>query len=150
MEKRVVSIEELRNQSQPLVDISGYEPGEFITFRLRRMSLMTLCKTGKIPNSLLSKVTELFTGSSNNKVSESEILQNVEGMDDIGKILDVICEASMVEPTFEEAGEFLTDNQKMEIFQWTQGGVKSLESFRAEQGDNGLLAHEPDVQSSPQ
>lgn len=140
-QRQVVSIEELRNQSQPLVDIVGFEPGQFMTFRLRRISLLTMCKSGKIPNTLLQKVTELFTGAKKDgkQLDEATILNNIDDMEGINQIMDVICEASMVEPTFAEAGEFLTDEQKMEIFQWTQGGVKSLESFRTEQGNNGLL-----------
>lgn len=151
-ERKVVSIEELKKQSQPLVDIIGFEPGQFITLRLKRISLLAMCKSGKIPNTLLQKVTELFGGAKNDgkQASESAILSNVDDMESINKIIDVICEESMVEPKFSEVNEFLTDEQKMEIFQWTQGGIKSLESFRAEQGDIGLFNDEQTLQSSTQ
>lgn len=135
--KQITSIEEFRNQSQPLVDIVGFEPGQYITIRLRRISLMTLCKSGKIPNSLLQKSTQLFNGAKTNgeKVNEAKLLENISELDGINQIMDTVCEAAMIEPKFEEVKEFLTDEQKTEIFQWTQGGVKALESFRAEQGN---------------
>lgn len=138
--KQVTSIEEFRNQSQPLVDIAGFEPGQYITVRLRRISLMALCKSGKIPNSLLQKSTELFTGpkGKGQKPDEAKILENIGELDGINQIIDTVCEAAMIEPKFEDVKEFLTDEQKTEIFQWTQGGIKALESFRTEQGNSGL------------
>lgn len=139
--KQVTSIEEFKNLSQPLVDIVGFEPGQYLTVRLKRISLMVLCKTGKIPNSLLQKSTELFTGKKD-KVDESKILENISELEGINQIIDTVCEAAMVEPKFEDVKDYLTDEQKTEIFQWTQGGIKSLESFRAEQGDFGLSVNE--------
>lgn len=142
--KQVTSIEEFRSQSQPLVDIVGFEPGQYITVRLRRISLMALCKSGKIPNSLLQKSTELFAGAKTNghKVNEAKVLENIGELDGINQIVDTVCEAAMIEPKFEDVKEFLTDEQKTEIFQWTQGGIKALESFRTEQGNFGLLDDE--------
>lgn len=138
--KQITSIEEFRNQSQPLVDIIGFEPGNYITVRLKRISLMSLVKTGKIPNALLKKATELFTGAKkeNGKVDEVQILSNMGELDGINEIIDTVCDAAMVEPKFSDVKEYLTDEQKTEIFQWTQGGIKALESFRTEQGNSGL------------
>lgn len=141
--KQVTSIEEFRNQSQPLVDIAGFEPGQYITVRLKRISLMALCKSGKIPNSLLQKSTELFNGAKGNgKPDEVKILENIGELDGINQIIDTVCEAAMIEPKFEDVKEYLTDEQKTEIFQWTQGGIKALESFRTEQGNSGLSDNE--------
>ena len=121
--KQITSIEEFRSQSQPLVDIVGFEPGQYITVRLKRISLMALCKSGKIPNSLLQKSTELFTGKQGDKkVNEAKVLENIGELDSINQIIDTVCEAAMIEPKFEDVKEYLTDEQKTEIFQWTQGG----------------------------
>lgn len=143
MVSKVTSIEELRNQCQPLVDIVGYEPGQFVTFRLRRVSLMDMCKAGKIPNALLQKATELFSAKSNkDEVDVSSILSRVGDLGSVSDIIDIMCDAAMVEPKFQDVKEYLTDNQKTEIFQWTQGGIKSLESFRAEQENSGFSGNE--------
>ena len=39
---------------------------------------------------------------------------------------------------------------KMEIFNWTQGGIDSLKSFREEQGNIGLPDNEQVVQGEAQ
>lgn len=139
--KQITSIEEFKSQSQPLVDIVGFEPGQYITVRLKRISLMALCKTGKIPNSLLQKSTELFTGKGK-QVDGAKVIENISELDGINQIIDTVCEAAMVEPRFDDVKDYLTDEQKTEIFQWTQGGVKALESFRTEQGNSGLSDNE--------
>lgn len=142
--RQITSIEEFRNQSQPLVDIVGFEPGQYITLRLRRISLMALVKSGKIPNSLLQKATELFTGAKKDgkQLDEASILANMGEVEGINEIIDTVCQAAMIEPKYEDVKDFLTDDQKTEIFQWTQGGIRALESFRTEQGNSGLSNNE--------
>ena len=54
-------------------------------------------------------------------------------MKDMIDVLDVICEEAFVEPSYNEiknAGVTLTDDQYLFIFDYTQRGVKALESFR--------------------
>lgn len=138
----VISIEELRKKATAEVDISGFEPGEKFTFRLKKISLMGLVKTGKIPNALLTQATDLFKNlKSGEKIDTSDIGKVAE----MSKVIDVVCAEAMVEPTFAEASDLLTDNQKMEIFNWTQSGVADLKSFRAEQGDIGPSGDESTV-----
>lgn len=148
--RQITSISEWKERSQPLVDIQGFEPGEYFTVRLRSVSLLALCKTGKIPNALLEEATKLFTGAGgtagdNSQIDEATILANLNDTDGIMQIIDTVVESAMVEPTYNEVRDFITDAQKMEIFQWTQGGVESLKSFREEQGNIGLSHNEQDV-----
>ena len=52
------------------------------------------------------------------------------------EVFDAICEAAFVEPTWDELKQNniqLTDDQYTYIFNYTQNGVKALESFRIEQ-----------------
>ena len=88
--------------------------------------MLKLCKSGVIPNSLLSQATSLFTDSKASKrVSITEIYD----------ICEIICEAAFVKPTYseiKESGIELTDEQIMAVFQYAQGGVKALENFRNE------------------
>lgn len=138
--RQITSVSEWRERSQPLVDIQGFEPGEYFTVRLRAVSLLTLVKTGKIPNALLSEATKLFTSSkdSSGKIDEAALLSNLDGTDGVMQIIDSVVESAMVEPTYNEVKDFITDAQKMEIFNWTQGGIDALKSFREEQKDIGL------------
>ena len=50
-------------------------------------------------------------------------------------VLDLIAKETLVEPTYEEiksVGLELTDEQMMFLFNYSQQGVKALESFRTE------------------
>lgn len=145
--RQITSISEWREKSQPLVDIQGFEPGDYLTVRLRVVNLLTLVKTGKIPNALLEEATKLFTGSrDSNGIDEAKLLSNLGDTDGIMQIIDTVVESAMVEPTYNEVKDFITDAQKMEIFSWTQGGIDSLKSFRQEQGNSGLSNNEQSVQ----
>lgn len=145
--RQITSVSEWRERSQPLVDIQGFEPGEFFTVRLRSVSMLNLVKTGKIPNALLQEATKLFSGAKdgNGKLDEAKILSNLGDTDGVMQIIDSVVESAMVEPTYNEVREFITDAQKMEIFNWTQGGIESLKSFREEQGNSGLPNNEQGV-----
>ena len=128
---KVTSIEELRNQaSGSLVELPPFAEGTQFVARLRRPSMLSLVRAKKIPNQLLTSANKLFmTGPSGFSSSDERM------MDDIFAVMDVICDAAMVEPTYSElreAGIELTDEQLMFIFGYTQNGVKQLDSFRTE------------------
>ena len=112
-----------------VVELPPFGEGQRFVARLKRPSLMNMVREGKIPNSLLTKVNELFVDSSRIDTEENEMLG------DMIKIFDAIAEETFVEPTFEqikEAGIQLTDDQYMFVFNYSQRGVKALESFRTE------------------
>lgn len=142
----VTSIASLSLYAQgQLVELPGFGEGQPFFARLRRPSILGLTKSGKIPNALLSAATELFTGEKdkNDPVDLSEIVGVVE----------VICEAAFVEPTYQqiqEVGIQLTDEQLMAVFNYSQRGVKALEPFR--EGSNqhkGSIVPDTAVQENP-
>ena len=54
---------------------------------------------------------------------------------DVYGICEVIAKATLMQPTYDDiinAGMELSDDQIMAIFNYTQNGVKALESFRKE------------------
>ena len=109
-----------------VVELPEFGDGTKFIARLRRPSMLKLCKSGKIPNSLLSQATSLFT---DDKASKKV------GITEIYDICEIICEAAFVVPTYneiKESGVELTDEQIMAVFQYAQGGVKALENFRNE------------------
>ena len=122
-----------------LSDLQAYKKGSVVRFpdfaegqpfvaRVRRPSMLVLAKQGKIPNALLNAASDLFTkGGSGLNTNDTEMLSQVY---DICKIM---CESALIEPTLEEIesiGLELSDEQMMAIFNYTQYGVKALESFR--------------------
>lgn len=126
----VSKIEDLKCVGIQEVALSGFTPEEPFVVRLRRPSLMRLAQEGEIPNQLLGAAAELFTDGVSNMLKEGEKFQA------LGGAVLVLVKASLVEPTYEElceAGIELTDSQLMDIYLYTQKGVKMLEGFREDQ-----------------
>lgn len=124
---KITSIEELNSyKNGEVVQLPDFAEGQPFFARLRRPSLLVMAKRGKIPNALLQTATELFVGKSNSKF-------NTETLKNMFEIIDVICEASFLEPTYQELKDNeieLTDDQMTFIFNYAQSGTKALESFR--------------------
>lgn len=121
----------VRMSKGEVVEIPGFMSDEPLYFQLTRPSILFLAKTGQIPNSLLSRASELFSkGSRSFNDDDGNMLS--ESYD----VLYSLAEAAMVNPTMadiEEAGVTLTDSQLMAIFNYTQNGVNALTSFREKQ-----------------
>lgn len=114
-----------RGQVVQLPDFAENQP--FVA-RLSRPSMLALAKAGKIPNSLLVSANELFSQGTGSFDPTKESM-----MDDMFSVIDVLCDACFVEPTYQEikdSGITLTDEQYMFIFNYSQEGVKALENFR--------------------
>jgi hypothetical protein len=124
-----------------LADLQSYAAGTVVRFpdfaegqpfvaRVRRPSMLVLAKQGKIPNTLLTAAGELFAKGGGGMDTDNENM-----LSDVYGICEVIARASLVQPTYDEiqqAGMELSDDQIMAIFNYTQNGVKALESFRKE------------------
>lgn len=129
-EMKITSIEELRSYANgEVVELPAFSETQPFYARIKRPSMMALVKSGKIPNSLLSAANKLFTADTETMFDES----NEQALSQMFDIMDVMCEAAFVEPTYQqirEAGISLTDDQYTFIFSYCQNGVKALESFR--------------------
>ena len=124
-----------------LTDLQSYARGTLVRFpdfaegqpfiaRVKRPSLLVLAKQGKIPNTLMNAAGSLFTNGGAAMDADNENM-----LSEMYDIMAIICEAALIEPTMQDiksAGLTLCDDQMMEIFSYTQAGVKALESFRQE------------------
>lgn len=127
--QKVTTINDLKQYSQgQLVQLPSFAEGQPFYARIRRPSLLSLARSGKIPNSLLTTANSLFL--------EGGVDSNDENaMKDIFSVIDVLCEACFIEPSYQEikdAGIELTDDQYMFVFTYSQKGVKALETFRSQ------------------
>lgn len=129
-ELKITSFEELKNYAAgEVVELPAFAENRPFVARIRRPSMMALVKRGKIPNSLLKSANELFSSGITGAFDE----ENEAALSQMFDLMDVICEASFVEPTYQqikESGVTLTDEQLMFVFNYSQAGVKALESFR--------------------
>ena len=123
----VTSFEELKKYSEgTIVKLPDFGNGQPFVARMRRPSMLALAKAGQIPNSLLVTANEMF--NSGKKDTDDEDL-----MTNMFSVMEVICEAALIEPTYsqvKEAGLELSDDQILAIFNYTQVGVKALDNFR--------------------
>ena len=127
----VTSLTDLQSYAAgAVVQFPDFAEGQPVVARVRRPSMLVLAKSGKIPNTLLATANDLFArGGAGMNVSDPKMLGNFYDT------CRVICEAALLEPTFadiENAGLELSDDQIMAIFNYTQTGVKALQSFRKE------------------
>ena len=81
----VTDFSKLKNvKDSKIVELPEFADGTKFITRLRRPSMLKLCKSGKIPNSLLTQATALFTDSNaSRKVNITEIYD----------ICEIICES---------------------------------------------------------
>lgn len=126
----VTSIADLKSYANgSVVRFSDFAEGQPFVARVRRPSLLALAKIGKIPNELLKTASDLFTKG----VSASPNGDNSKLLIDVYDVCRIVCDAALVEPTLkqiEEAGLELSDKHLIEIFNYSQIGVKALEQFR--------------------
>jgi hypothetical protein len=126
----VTSLENLKKLSEGQeVELPGWDEEPFIC-KLKRPSLLGLVEGGQIPNPLLNAAYILFNGAKTQK--------DVLNLKDQKEILDIVARAAMVEPTYQQLKDIgleLTDLQLLDIYNFTQLGVRSLISFRTKQGN---------------
>lgn len=128
--EQVTSLEQLKQYANGnIVRLPDFAEGQPFVAKLKRPSILGMAKQGKIPNSLLVKANELFVQSGSLDTEENSMMQ------EIYDVIDLIASETFVEPTYDEiksTGIELTDEQMMFIFNYSQQGVKALESFRTE------------------
>lgn len=138
----ITPIDDLVKASQgTLVELPPFTEGVPFVACLKRPSMLALVRAGKIPNALLSTANELFAKGGFD-TDDEQAMSNLFG------VLDSICEACFVEPSYsqlKEAGITLTDDQLMFVFNYTQRGVTALGGFRSQLKDSGTSEDESAV-----
>lgn len=128
---KVTSISELKKMSLgEIVELPSFSENNKFFARLKRPSLLNMLKSGKIPNTLLSTANNLFESGIQKAIDEDD-----NGtLNALFDVLTIICEESFVEPKYNDLikeGIELTDEQIMFVFNYSQNGVKALDSFRS-------------------
>lgn len=136
----VTSIEDLKKIAEGQeVELIGWGDEPFVC-KLKRPSMLGLVANGDIPNPLLNAAYILFNGVKTTK--------DVINMKEQKELLTIMAKAAMVEPTYddlEKIGLELTDAQLLEIYNYTQIGIKALTSFRTKQKNIKNTKNKPKV-----
>lgn len=101
--------------------ISSCDGRGTMSVTLRRPSILTLAMAGKIPNPLLAAATKLFDFAPKSEAAS---------LKEIGQVMHIIAEASLISPSYDEIKDDLTDEQLMEIYHYAKEGADGLEYFR--------------------
>ncbi|ADK16172.1 hypothetical protein [Clostridium ljungdahlii] len=139
-EPRVTSIEELKNMSTEIIELSPFSGNKPFYARVKRLSILGLCQSGQIPNQLLGVARRLFY---QDKIDQIDLKE-------YGKVIDIICENTLVEPSMKQLKEInleLTDTQRFELWAYSQQGVEGLKSFRTASKDNFNNSNGKDIQN---
>lgn len=125
----VTSVTDLQSYAAgTVVRFPDFGDGQPFVARVRRPSLLVLAKQGKIPNTLLTTAGELFSKGGGGLDTDNENM-----LSDMYNIMEIIATAALIQPSMEDiknVGLQLSDDQMMAIFNYSQAGVKVLDSFR--------------------
>lgn len=128
---KITTIDEIKKMAEgDIVNLPPFSDGQELVVRLKRPSILNMAKNGQIPNRLLKAASTLFMGVDSMPDDEDEDDNFLIQLHDV---IDVLAEASFVEPTWKELKEAkieLNDEQLIAIYQYSQEGVKALEPFR--------------------
>ena len=142
----IITADAFRQRAIRVIYIPGFTEGdEPISIQIKSTGIMNMLANGKIPNTLLGKVTELFGANSSvpkdtvpssviTEEQKSEAVKNLSktdsGFQDMAELLKVFAANAMVQPSYEEVKDYMTDEQLMAVFSAMYGEAQSLESFR--------------------
>ena len=105
-----ISAAEFKNKATKLINIPGFEPGEEIQILIKPATLLSMIVGGKLPNELLTAVSELFEGP---QLSEEEmgkkLLNDRKSMEAFNQMLEQVCQEVMLEPKYAEIKDYMTD-----------------------------------------
>lgn len=101
MGAQITSIEQLKEYAKgSLVELPAFSEGQPFVAMLKRPSMLAMVKRGTIPNGLLVKANTLFASGAGGFDEDDE-----NSMKDMFDIMDTMCEASFVQPTYAEIKE---------------------------------------------
>lgn len=123
----ILSIEQLKKMATTVIEIPDFEDTGTIKVRVQKPRLMAMASQGKIPNHLLGIV--------NNMMFPSKKEKKEPNIEEIAKIYELYCRACLVEPSYDEIKNIITDEQMEAICDWAMGDIKKVEPFRANEGN---------------
>ena len=119
MVDKITTLDDLANINKgEIVELPSFDENTPFVARLKRPALLTLCKVGTIPNTLLATAQKIYEGEKSGDIVK------------YGEVLHAVAKSALVEPKYEKVKDLLTDEQLTAIFNYTQTGVLGLLPFR--------------------
>jgi hypothetical protein len=121
-----MNIAELRAKAIKTIEIPGFHPGETITVKVQQPRILAMMGQGKLPNPLMA-AAERVVMPQQKKIEIKPV--------DVFHFYELYCTACLVEPTYEEFKDIITDEQMLYIYRWATGDLQKLSSFRPDKAD---------------
>ena len=141
MSKEILNIEKLREMANPIISIPNFDNTGTINVKVQRPRLMAMAAKGQIPNHLLGIATQMVSGKTGNKGKKEK---EEDKLKEAALMMELYCEACLVEPSYAEFKDIMTDQQSDAIFRFAMGEVNTLDTFRKDEADD---KHDTDGES---
>lgn len=136
---KVISAEQFRKKAIRIITIPGFTDDDCFEVMIKSVSVTDMLVNGKLPNSLLTIVSDMFESKavqiSEDKqpdVNTKEILNNPDRLKELINMMKLIAKEALIEPKYEEIEDLLTQEQIQTIFEQASGGVKKVMPIDAE------------------
>ena len=114
-----MNIAELRAKAIQAIEIPGFAPGETITVKVQQPRILAMMGQGSCPTRSWRQQSALSCLS--RKRSRLPV--------DVFHFYELYCTARLVEPTYEEFKDIITDEQMLYIYRWATGTCSSCPRF---------------------
>lgn len=129
---KIITAEEFMSKVTRIINIPGFADDEIFSVKIKNVSVVSMLTNGKLPNSLLQVVKDLFSeqGTSIEDLGEEEaieLLKDTEKIKELTRMMKEVAREALIEPKYEDIAEGLTDAQIQSIYnQASGGGVKKI------------------------
>ena len=114
------------------ITIPAFNGIDELEIEVKRPNLTKMIENNEIPNPLMGAAYAATTGMIITKKKENVEEEAKTFID----LTNLYCSVCMVEPTFDEVKEYLTDDQKVAITTWAMSDVKTLRRFHTQQANS--------------
>lgn len=128
-----ITVQDFKNRAVREILIPGFYAGdEPIPVKVRALNILGMLSNKKIPNNLMPAVESLFKLGGGDKSQEEIEEIATENMVEMSEFLGFICDKTLVEPSYKEIEDYLTQDQLLAIFNSTQQTINEVKKFRNE------------------
>ena len=136
---KVISAEQFRKKATRIITIPGFTADECFEVMIKSVSVPDMLINGKLPNSLLKIVSDMFDSKTvqldkdkQPDVNTKEILDDPDKLKELVNMMKLIAKEALVEPKYDDIEDVLTQEQIQTIFEQASGGVKKVMPIDAE------------------
>lgn len=129
----IISASEFRKKAVRVITIPGFTDDDCFNVMIKSVSVPDMLINGKLPNSLMKIVSDMFDKKSvklakdgEPDVNTQELLEDPDKLKELMGMMKAVVKEALVEPKYEEIEDLMTQEQIQSIFEQTSGGVNKV------------------------